>query len=193
MTFAQEHGQLSQVFQDPPDGLDSDWTHGVLLVGVGQFRSMDWLEAARVYSSTALHLIDRALAQGVRWDDAHPALFLCRHSLELYLKAIIPDWGTLQGNNGHGLAALIDRLKIDLAGRHHATDVERLCAFLQEFSEFDPKAMVFRFPDGGERSFRRCATPNQEVWVDFRALKASIKDVFWALDFVCLNNMAGAR
>jgi hypothetical protein len=66
--------QFPKVFQEPPDGLDSDWTHGVLLVGLRQFQSMEWLEAARVYSHTALHLIDRALSHGVEWDEAHPAL-----------------------------------------------------------------------------------------------------------------------
>ena len=175
-----------------PDELDSDWTHGVLLLGVGQFQSMEWLEAARVYSDTALHLIDRALSQGVRWDDAHPALFLCRHSLELYLKAAIPDWRTAQVGNGHDLAALTNQLRRDLEGRYRAADVERLCAFLREFANFDPKAMVFRFPDGGAHSFKGKAHPDYENWVDFRGLKSSIQAVFSALDRLCLEHMASA-
>lgn len=180
--------QFPKVFQNPPDGLDGDWTHGVLLVGVRQFQSMEWLEAARVYSATALHLIDRALANGVEWGEAHPALFMCRHSLELYLKAAIPDWGTPKRGNGHDLAPLIDRLKAHLSVRYHAADVERLTSFLREFSEFDPKAMVFRFPDGGLRSVEDSGM-DYEVWVDFRALKTTIRSVFTALDHVCLNNM----
>lgn len=181
--------QFPKVFQDPPDGLDSDWTHGVLLVGVKQFQSMEWLEAARVYSATALHLIDRALVNGVEWDEAHPALFMCRHSLELYLKAALPNWDMQKRVNGHDLSPLIDRLKADLSGRYRAADIERLGSFLLEFSEFDPKAMIFRFPDGGLRSVGDSHGMDYEVWVDFRALETNIRAVFDALDRVCLDNM----
>ncbi|MFC3322660.1 hypothetical protein [Mesorhizobium cantuariense] len=77
-----QHHQFLPVFQEPPDELDADWTHGLLLVGIGQFPQIEWLEAARSYSAVAMHLVDRALSEGVQWDNAHPALFMCRHALE---------------------------------------------------------------------------------------------------------------
>lgn len=180
---------LPLVFQEPPDGLDSDWTHGVLLVGLERFPTMDWFEAARAYSSVARHLVDRALEHGVAWDDAHPALFMCRHALELYLKTAIPDWNAGRAANGHDLSGLTARLRRDLQGRYRSEDVEALCTFLRAFAEIDPKAMVFRFPDGGLRSFGKSAHPSHEIWVDFRALKASIGAVFDALDRLCLEGM----
>jgi HEPN domain-containing protein len=180
---------LPFVFQEPPDELNSDWTHGVLLVGLGDFPTMEWFEAARAYSSVARHLVDRALKQGVAWDDAHPALFMCRHALELYLKTAIPDWNAERSANGHNLSGLIARLRQDLQGRYRSENVEALCAFLRAFADIDPKAMVFRFPDGGLRSFGTSNHPSHEVWVDFRALEVSIGAVFDALDRVCLEGL----
>jgi hypothetical protein len=94
MNGEQQRNQVPSVFQEPPDEIDSDWNHGVLLVGLGTYPQLEWLEAARAYSSAAMHLLDRALQDGVQWDNAHPALFLCRHSVELYLKAAVPEWGS---------------------------------------------------------------------------------------------------
>jgi hypothetical protein len=114
---------------------------------------------------------------------------MCRHSLELYLKAAIHDWDGPKRGNGHDLAPLINRLKADLKDRYRAADIKRLSVFLREFSEFDPKAMVFRFPDGGLHSVGDNLGMDYEVWVDFRALKTTIRAVFDALDRICLDNM----
>lgn len=178
---------LPLVFQEPPDGLDSDWTHGTLLVGLGNFPTMEWLEAARSYADVARHLVDRTLEHGVDWADAHPALFMCRHALELYLKAAAPGWSTNQRKNGHNLLPLIERLRRELSKRYRNQDVDTLCAFLRDFAEVDPKATVFRFPDGGPSSFKGGCC--HEIWVDFRSLKFSIAAVFGALDMVCLEGM----
>ena len=187
-----QHHQFLPVFQEPPDELDADWTHGLLLVGIGQFPQIEWLEAARSYSAVALHLVDRALSEGVHWDNAHPALFMCRHALELYLKTAISDWASIRVKNGHALAPLIDRLRLDLKAHYHHYDVERLCQFLQEFSEIDPNATVFRFPDGKGGSIEP-RSPHYELWVDFRALKLSAQAVFRALDLACLDSMGRNR
>jgi hypothetical protein len=181
--------KLPLIFQEPPDGLDSNWTHGVLLVGLGGFPTMEWLEAARAYSSVARHLVDRTLDLGVAWDNAHPALFICRHALELYLKTAIPDWNTTRTANGHDLSGLTARLRQDLQDRYRSVDVEALCAFLCAFADIDPKAMVFRFPDGGLRSFGKSDHPSQEIWVNFRALKVNIGAVFDAFDRICLEGL----
>lgn len=181
---------LPPIFQEPPDDLDSDWRHGVLLVGVGMVETMGWIELARAYRSAAMVLVGRALEHGVEWDAAHSALFLCRHTLELYLKAIVQD-GTMTApvsGNGHGLGSLGARLAQLLKGHYWAEDVERLCAFIDEFDAIDPKAMVFRFPDGGSRTFKGDYPPQgYEIWVDFRQMAKTLEVVFNALDTVYLN------
>lgn len=176
---------LPLVFQEPSDGLDSDWTHGMLLVGLGNFPTMEWLEAARSYAAVARHLVDRTLEHEVDWADAHPALFMCRHALELYLKAAVPGWNTDRRGHGHDLIPLIEQLRHDLSERYQ--DVDKICTFLRDFAEVDPKAMVFRFPDGGHSSFKGGYCPGEEIWVDFRSLKFSIDAVFDALDMICLE------
>ena len=179
---------LPPVFQEPPDELDEEWTHGMLLVGAGQFPQWEWLEAARAYSETALRLVHEALNDGVRWNNGQPALFMCRHALELYLKAAIPDWKSLPGRNRHALAPLIDKLRRDLETRYRVSDVALLCDFLKHFSDMDPKATLFRFPDGSGGMIGEEAPV--EVWVDFRALQSNLHIVLDALDRVCLEQMA---
>lgn len=185
--------RLPPIFQEPPDNLDGDWRHGVLLVGLGEYQAMEWIELARAYRGAALALVERALSRGVEWDEAHPALFLCRHTLELYLKAVLPDWKEhlpKEGRNSHAIAPLAVRLAEGLAGQYRTEEIERLCAFIDEFGKIDPKAMVFRFPDGATETFKNAtdSTPPVELWVDFRHLSETMVLIYDALERVRLNS-----
>lgn len=183
---------LPPIFQEPPDGLDGDWRHGVLLVGLGMYETMEWIDLARTYSSAALSLVERALAQGVEWDNAHPALFMCRHTLELYLKAIFPEWKSIaKSENRHDVGKLGSALKQLLDGKYRDEDVERLCGFIDEFGRIDPKSMVFRFPDGATRSYKagELSIPDHEIWVDFHHLLETMIQIFEALDIIWLNRL----
>ena len=186
--------RLPPIFQEPPDDLDGDWRHGVLLAGLGEYQTMGWIESARAYRDAALALVERALSRGVEWDEAHPALFLCRHTLELYLKAVLPDWKDhlpKKDQNKHAVAPLAARLAEVLEGRYRTEEIERLCAFIDEFGKIDPKAMVFRFPDGATETFKKAtdSTPPFELWVDFRQLSETMVLIYDALERVWLNSI----
>lgn len=68
--------RLPPIFQEPPDNLDGDWRHGVLLVGLGEYQAMEWIELARAYRGAALALVERALSRGVEWAEALERVWL---------------------------------------------------------------------------------------------------------------------
>lgn len=116
---------------------------------------------------------------------AYPALFLARHTLELYLKGLIPDWGKLKGKqNAHQIDYLAGELARRIGGRYHTDQVEILSRFLNRIHAIDPRSAAFRFPDGAERDFSQAkmAPPEAELWVNFRALRDSLRKIFDALD-----------
>lgn len=181
---------LPTVFMDPPDKLDETWTHGLLLIGHGDWQPLSDGDLASVYRDATLRLIDAALDSGDLWRSSFPALFMCRHTLELYLKSIVPNWRNLAGQskgnkNGHDIGIISATLRDLLKSRYPDGQVEALCSFIEEFDRLDPKAMAFRFADGARASFSNSgphSAPPVEIWVDFRNLRTSIAAVFDALE-----------
>ena len=199
MTPLPQQPLLPPVFVDPPDGLDESWTHGFLLIGHGDWQPLSDGDLAEVYREATLRLIDAAILSGELWRSSFPALFMCRHTLELYLKSIVPDWRKLskpgKGTkpNRHDIGILAATLRDLLNPRYPADQVEALCSFLEDFDRLDPKAMAFRFADGARNSFEKSQphqTPPVELWVDFRNLRASISAVFDALEKLPSANSA---
>ena len=81
----------SPIFQELPDDLDATWTHCILLNGskVG-----DKIAIAMAYKLSAITMIDTALISNEAHEYDYPIFYLCRHTLELYLKILgeISDW-----------------------------------------------------------------------------------------------------
>lgn len=195
-----EHPLLPPVFMEPPDELNETWTHRFLLIGHGDWQPLSDGELADVYRDATLQLIDAALDSGELWRSSFPALFMCRHTLELYLKSVIPDWRKLAGRdkgkklNGHDIGIIAATLRDLLQSRYPTDQVEALCSFIEEFDRLDPKAMAFRFTDGARASFGASEphqTPPVEIWVDFRNLRTSIVAVFDALERLPRTSIAG--
>lgn len=196
---SQENTLLPAVFMDPPDGLDETWTHGFLLIGHGDWQPLSDGDLASVYREATLQLIDAALDRGDLWRSSFPALFMCRHTLELYLKSIVPDWRKLADQkkgkkNAHDIGIISLTLRNLLKSRYPVDQVEALCRFIEEFDRLDPKAMAFRFADGARASFSHSdphRSPPVEIWVDFRNLRTSIVAVFDALERLPCANIVG--
>ena len=75
------------IFQEVPGQITEDWTHGVLIGGMATETS--GIALAEAYWWAAEELIEPALRSGEAWRYIYPILFLIRHALELYLKAIV--------------------------------------------------------------------------------------------------------
>ena len=191
---------FDQVFSDPEDNPET--FKGFLLMYHGQqlpppapgfpaTKLVDQRALAAAYGEATFAAIDPALENttlphrdGVP-EAAYPALYLARHTLELYLKGLIPDWGTLKGKqNAHQIDYLADHLARRINGQYHADQVEILSRFLNRIHAIDPRSAAFRFPDGTERDFSAAniSPPEVEFWINFRALRDSLKQVFEALD-----------
>jgi hypothetical protein len=120
-----------------------------------------WVQVQEAYRSAGLTLLRIAEdAKSRREADVYPALFLCRHAIELELKAAlgiayVADHAT--DLRTHDLAKLwkmfasCDQLNfIQLSQNGESLAVlpllERMRACVQELNEVDPSSMVFRYP-----------------------------------------------
>lgn len=190
---------FDQVFSEPEDNPET--FPGFLLMYHGQeppppasrfpqTTLIDQRALAAAYGDATFAAIDLALEntalphRDAVPEAAYPALFLARHTLELYLKGLIPDWGKLKGKrNAHQIDYLAEHLARRIDGRYHADHVDILARFLNRVHAIDPRSAAFRFPDGAAREFSKAEIPPPavELWVNFQALRDSLKHVFEAL------------
>lgn len=158
---------------------------GLLLVQHGRRGVDDPAALAWAYGEAAQRAIRFALENLDMPEAAFPALFLVRHTVELHLKRLIPDWASLRERQkgGHAIDRLIEVLRDRLGDRFDAAQIEEMAAFLLRFHDLDPKAMAFRFTDGATATWTRPDQdlPDPEVWIDLRALAASAEILFEAL------------
>ncbi len=98
--------------------------------------------------------------------DGYPILYLYRHALELYMKAIVyrgaqllhlPDMGRLDTSklfSDHSLTALLPRMKAVFEGfgwtweadTPGMTSFEDFAELVRGINEFDPRSYTFRYP-----------------------------------------------
>jgi hypothetical protein len=157
-------GDPSRLFAEIPDDLDETWRHGFLVGGMAHHTS-EW-ELAKAYKLAGDIVIEtarsRPWAQG--YEIGYPALYLYRHAIELYLKAVVPT----KGRPTHDLVKLVTRF----AGRVSAQLGQRVpdwyLNYLLEFAAIDRGATAFRFAD--ERAREQVIAQN-EGWVEFARLR----------------------
>jgi hypothetical protein len=168
----------SPILQEPPDGLDETWRHGILLNGGGH---LQFLELARNYRHAAELLLDEALKSGESNDWACPVLFAYRHTLELYLKII----GEVDEAT-HSLARCIHFVE----DRHSAKMNPQIKGWIQELEKIDPHpGTAFRYADDDAQTLRYA-----EYWIDFVQFKFAMEKVFDMLDRAVIDPpRAGGR
>jgi len=139
------------LFRDVPDGIDETWGHGTLIGGMA---ARHLAQVARSYKVAADELADRAPASPVPHELDYPVLFLYRHAIELYLKALLSE-----GPRTHDLGRLIGLLEEQYGGKLDGWIAHRL----RDFHEINRRPDMFRYaesPSGGE------------LWIDFHQLQA---------------------
>lgn len=174
---------MRPLFEEPPDELDSDWTHGVLLVRWGSAKGYDTIDLARAFRDAGAKLVKTALQLQESWEAAYPILFNYRHALELYLKAIIP------AQHNHRLDVLASHLRPLLTGRYPADQIEILIERIEEFHRMDPNSTEFRYADTSDKTYERCKAPlpDAEIWVDFHHLETCMEQTCNALETIWRN------
>jgi hypothetical protein len=168
--------QHTPILQEPPDGIDETWRHGIFLnaAGVNEF-----LGLARSYKQTAETLLESALKSGEPRDWGYPVLFAYRHTLELYLKIIGDiDDGT------HRLRQCVLRVE----KRHGEKFPQQIKDWIMEFDRIDPIGTAFRYADDQMKTLS-----DAEYWIDFAQFKYAMGLVFKMLDKAILRSGARGR
>ena len=169
--------QHTPILQEPPEGLDETWRHGVFLSG-GTVDS--YLSLARSYKESADALLDSALDSGEPREWGYPVLFAYRHSLELYLKVV----GEI-AETTHSL-----RRCISLLEKHQGEKIPSPAReWIAELDDIDPRGAAFRYADEKAGELLQYA----EYWVDFNQFKHAMKCVFDMLDRAALRLMRAGR
>lgn len=178
---------FSRVFKDQNES--NEVFPGILLVNHGRQETADQKGLASAYAQATFRNIDFALENLDHPEAAYPALFLARHTLELYLKGLVPDWNAERSKEktAHHIDYLVDILHDRLLRDYDEAEVHSLTEFLKQFSMLDPKSMAFRYADGAVRSFGSEPLDDPEIWVDFQALRESLGLIFEALDTIWRN------
>lgn len=145
------------IFQDIPDDIDETWRHGFLYNGS---KTGDPVTVARSYKIAAIALIDDALKDGETHEFDYPVLYLCRHTIELYLKLLgkVDTWT-------HDLDSCMKQVENEF--NQKITGMVK--TWINEFHEMDEKGTAFRYSDNGSQYV--------EYWVDLIQLKAVITEL----------------
>lgn len=168
---------LRPIFEEPPEGLDDGVPRfGHLIAAMG---GMEGIEMARAFAVAGDRLLAAAADQGETWEAAHPILFCYRHTLELYLKALVEP-----GQRHHKLDALWQALLRRIDGRYSAGQIAWLGERITEFHSIDPGSTAFRFHDAHPQGI------DPELWVDFHHLKRTTCTMFQALERIWLDLMS---
>lgn len=184
---------FDRVFRDH-EGSD-DRFPGFLLANHGRTETADPRALASSYGQITLRSIELGLENLEDPEAAFPALYLARHTLELYLKGLVPDWNTRRdkkATGAHHIDYLVDILRARLLLNYDEAEVSALAKFLRQFSMLDPKSMAFRYRDGAVVSFGAAPLDDPEIWVDFVALRESLTTIFDALDKIWLKQIGEA-
>lgn len=156
-----EHALLhTPFFRDPPDNLDES-SFGALIGGMAEH---NMLCAARSFNRVLGELFRLVSTRCEPHELDYPIFYICRHTLELYLKVLLnTDLKTFldkhQGAGAHSLDELVRAVEAKYSASFPQWAKDRIL----DFHKIDPKGDLFRFgdwePEGGE------------WWTDFAQLR----------------------
>lgn len=146
------------IFQTIPEDLDETWVNVALLGGITE-GAYDMFTLANNFKRAGDILIEQVLDSVPIDRLIYPILYNYRHSLELYLKAIVKSTKRI-----HKLSELLLALEKLLKDYHNTTIPLWFKSLIQEFDKYDPNSTAFRYPEVG-------ISKTEEVIVDLPRLK----------------------
>jgi hypothetical protein len=169
LEFALLHTPL---FRDPPEDLDES-SYGALIGGMAAHNMLD---AARSFNRVLGELFTLASNRYEPHELDYPIFYICRHTLELYLKVLLD--GDLdefmdkhRGAGQHDLQELIRAVETKYGASLPDWAKDRIL----DFHKIDPKGDLFRFgdwePEGGE------------WWTNFGQLQTVMERLCEAFEF----------
>jgi hypothetical protein len=149
------------VFREVPEDINEDWNWGVL---VGGMASNDLL-SARAFKRGADVLVDEGLQSEAAYEVAYPILYLYRHAIELYLKAIVKPTKL-----DHKLGPLIDGLDAIVKSQFSQSLPAWAKDRLNDFARIDVDSFAFRYAYNKQRQ----PTIPFEWWVELTHLRTVV-------------------
>jgi hypothetical protein len=153
-----------KIFQEPPIDLDETWRHGALLGGITA-GAYDGLAIASAFKTAGDQLIKGVPSEVEAYEVIHPILYCYRHSIELYLKAIVRP-----SKKDHLLKELSELFAKQIKSRYGVELAKWVKDLILEFDEYDRKSFAFQYDDVKIKSSK--TGDEGEFWVDLIRLKA---------------------
>nr|WP_295740341.1 hypothetical protein [uncultured Acidocella sp.] len=179
-TAEQMHRPL---FEEPGPHLErASSEDGPLGFMIGGMANLGPQHIGQQYYDAAVLLLE-AIKSGDATDDqiALPALYLYRHSVELFLKAAL-------GNTAktHDLAALAAQFKALIKAEFDADLPAWIDNRINELASIDPSSTAFRYSE----TWSKAAKKNVPLEGEFHVDLAHLKDAMWALNVALLGVIA---
>ncbi len=153
-----------KIFQEPPIDLDETWRHGALLGGITA-GAYDCLAIATAFKTAGDHLVKGINSEFEAYEIIHPVLYTYRHSIELYLKAVVKP-----AQKNHFLKELLEQFSTQMKSKYGSEPPKWVKDLILEFDEYDRKSFAFRYDDTKIKSSE--TGDEGEFWVDLTRLKA---------------------
>jgi hypothetical protein len=155
----------AEIFMEVPDEIDESWVHGALVGGMIDLAAKKRGALANSFKRAGDALLVAALASESAAELLYPVLFNYRHSIELYLKAIVDP-----APYDHDLNGLIEKFRAVVLAEFGVAVPGWISDRLREFQNVDARSTTFRYPENGI-VFRSGRLQGGEAWVDFHRLK----------------------
>jgi hypothetical protein len=156
----------AEIFVEVPDEIDESWVHGALVGGMVDLAAKKRGALATWFKRAGDTLLLAALASESADELLYPVLFNYRHSIDLYLKAIVEPAPPYS----HDLNELIEKFRKVVLAEFGVAVPGWISDRLHEFQNVDARSMTFRYPECGV-VFRSGRLQGGEAWVDFHRLK----------------------
>jgi hypothetical protein len=132
---------------------------------------------ATSYRLAADSLVGVALSSGTAYEYTYPTLYLYRHSLELYLKAILKP-----AILNHDLEVLSQDFVHFVRAQYGVVVPAWFKNSLQDFASFDPDSDAFRYASTRREGYTPGSPMGSETWVDLPRLRARMEAIVRAFE-----------
>ncbi|MBI2419901.1 MAG: hypothetical protein HYV28_18715 [Ignavibacteriales bacterium] len=157
------------IFQEIPDDLDESFVNGALWGGMASTRNN--MEMAESFEKASWIIMSKHTKIGLEaYEIVNPLLYLYRHTIELYFKAIINEHDPEVDvrTYSHNLQKLLRKVE-EILTAYKVILPESAVKIVLEFYKIDSKSFSFRYGEDFKSG---------EFWVDFNLLNRNMDWLF---------------
>lgn len=159
----------SIIFKEPPNNLSENW-FGALIGTFGGYRG--FFDVAQSFKNAANCLIDTHKKNYFEYEILDPLLYLYRHAIELYMKALVMVYDgncDVKKKYGHSLSKLFEQIEIIIKELGYEMP-QKSKDMIDELNEIDKDSFSFRYDGDWSKD---------EYWIGYDNLK---QDLNWLIN-----------